>query len=134
MTALLHDASALRSEKAGGHFDPELFVSELVYADDTLIVDVSESNVQSFMECIATVGSEYGLQFNWSKLEALPLRQQAAIHQPDGTPIAVKDRIIYLGSLLSSDRKIAGELGRRIGLAYADFSSLQRIWAHNSME
>ena len=135
MTVLLHDAK----EKVATQSDdsvavlPELLVRDLVYADDTLIVDVESSGAQSFMEAIGEAGMEYGLSFNWSKLEALPVRMQAAIFKEDGALVQTKDSIIYLGSMLSSDGRIGPELGRRIGLAQCDFKSLQRVWSHSQL-
>ena len=73
------------------------------------------------MQCIERTGKEYGLCFNWSKLEALAVRQGAVLLQPEGTAIKMKDSIVYLGSLLSSDERVSSELGRRIGQAASDF-------------
>ena len=39
----------------------------------------------------------------------------------------------YLGSTLSFDGWIAGELGRRMGMAKADFDVLRKIWSHSSL-
>ena len=41
--------------------------------------------------------------------------------------------MIYLGGLLSDDGHIASELGRRIGLAHSEFSTLHRIWSHANL-
>ena len=38
--------------------------------------------------------------------------------------------MIYLGGLISDDGAITSELSRRIGMAYSDFSALQRVWSH----
>ena len=54
--------------------------------------------------------------------------------QPDGKEIQAKDSMIYLGSLLAADGGIDSELGRRIGLAQADFDTLQKIWKHSTLK
>ena len=52
------------------------------------------------------------------------------IRQLDGRIVKRVNSMVYLGGLLSNDGHIASELGRRIGLAHADFSTLHRIWSH----
>ena len=61
------------------------------------------------------------------------MRTRVHIQKPDGTEVASKDQMKYLGSMLSADGGIGSELGRRIGLAKADFEALRRVWAHASL-
>ena len=129
MTVLLRDAiDRLRESMA--YTEPRTFVSELVYADDTLVMAVDEDSAHAYMTAIAVVGQTYGLSFNWSKLEALPVKTHGAIAKPDGTLIACKQSIKYLGSSISADGRIDAEIGQRIGAAKRDFEALRRIWAH----
>ena len=82
------------------------------------------------MEWIAEVGAQYGLAFNWKKLECLPIQTTAKIKTPDGTDVKTKESMTYLGSMLTADGRIDSELGRRIGLAQSDFSILEKVWKH----
>ena len=41
--------------------------------------------------------------------------------------------LIHLGASLNSDGKVRGELGRRIGRAWGEFSKLVRLWRHTSL-
>ena len=45
------------------------------------------------------VGAEYGLTFNWQKLEILKVRSEEDIHKPDGSCVVAKDPMKYLGSI-----------------------------------
>lgn len=36
-----------------------------------LLIDTSSENLQNFMQRVAAAGSRYGLQFEWTKIEAL---------------------------------------------------------------
>lgn len=83
------------------------------------------------MDCIGEVRKEYGLAFNWSKLEAMPVRTCAKIQKPDGTFVESKEMITYLGAFLLADGRIGFKLGRRFGLAYQDFLKLQSVWKHS---
>ena len=52
------------------------------------------------------------------------------MNTPTGEQIPNKERIKYLGCLLSSDGKIGTELNNRLGMAQADFKTLDKVWAH----
>ena len=125
MTVLISDARVLLSERAG-----EVDTEELLYADDTLLIDRAGGHVQDYMECIHEIGAEYGLSFNWGKLEVLTVRCRDVIKTPDGSAVKNKASMVYLGSLLSEDGYTELELSRRIGAARADFDALRRLWSH----
>ena len=105
----------------------------MVYADDTLLIDVDPDRLHAFMTCIGQAGLEYGLSFNWTKLELLPVRMETVILKPDGSPIAAKSRMLYLGAMLSDDTRVSSELNRRLGMARADVEKLRLVWSHAGM-
>ena len=106
---------------------------ELVYADDTLLIDSEAENLEIMMQCVADCGQEYGLSYNWSKLEVLCVRCSVDIRQPNGNVVTKKDSIVYLGALITHDGRSCSELNRRIGLAQVDFLTLQTIWGHSTV-
>ena len=124
MSVLMHDAK-------GGVED--IGVSDLVYADDTLLLGTCSEDLHKFMSKIGEAGMEYGLVFNWGKLETLPVRTEAVIRKPDGGAIATKSSILYLGSSLASDGRFGSELNRRLGMARSDFDKLRLAWSHSSI-
>ena len=128
MTVLLHDA---RQEM--GPQTLRVPLSELVYADDTLLLGTSEVFLQRLMECIGEVGGRYGLSFNWDKLEAMPVRMAAQFQTPAGDDIPSKESLIYLGSSLHADGRSGSEINRKLGMARADFDAVSRIWGHASI-
>ena len=127
MTVILHDARA----SLGGQSTQKL--TELVYADDTLLIGSDDVSLQTIMMTIGQVGSEYGLSYNWKKLEALPVRTSAEIRKPDGSLVATKPSMLYLGSGLSADGRNGSEINRRLGTAKSDFSKLCKVWAHSDI-
>ena len=108
-------------------------VNGLVYADDTLLIDVDAAVVKSCMDCIRDAGQQSRLSFNWSKIKAIPVRAEAAIRKPDGTDVRTREHMTYLGSLLSTAGRITSELGRRIGQDNADFDTLRQVWSHSTL-
>jgi hypothetical protein len=134
MTVLLHDANDMLHQVHGINLRPGC-CSELVYADDTLLIDVSTHNLQKYMECIATVGAEYGLKLNWGKVEQMNINcHDMHIHDPAGTPIKVKQHMRYLGAQMNADGHIESEVSQKIGTAAREFKCLKRIWNHCSIK
>ena len=46
-------------------------IHELLYADDTLLIDDSSDTLQKFMEAVKRAGQEYGLALNWKKTRSI---------------------------------------------------------------
>eukprot|EP00973_Karenia_brevis_P064589 8973173-Karenia_brevis.AAC.1 len=70
MTILLHDAREMLKMDYNIELDSN-DINELIYADDTLLVGSSVNHLQMYMQCISTVGCEYGLTLNWKKVDQL---------------------------------------------------------------
>lgn len=58
MTCLLHDADELVQRRHGPPTAPGLVTRSLMYADDTLLVEVGENIAQYYMDCIRQLGAE----------------------------------------------------------------------------
>ena len=132
MTVLLSDAKTAACADSRYQL-PERFPSELVYADDTLILALDEDSAHAYMLAIAEAGRSYGLSLNWSKCEVMPVRSPGVIRSPAGTDLPIKHSLYYLGSILASDGRVGPEIERRIGKAKREFESLKRVWSHSSL-
>ena len=132
MTVLITDAKR-NLQQSGVQLNTETLVDELLYADDTLLVDVDSAVVEAYMHEVSKAGAVYGLTFNWGKLETLPINCSCNIADANGKLLQQKERIVYLGSMLSADGTSSSELNRRIGAARDTFSKLCRIWGHTSI-
>ena len=129
MTILMHDAT--RAFRLHGLVQGDgLHISELTYADDTLVVGVQDEFVSKLMCEIQRAGANYGLAFNWGKIEVMPVRCETDLDKPDGKRVPNKESMVYLGGLLSASGKNGPELSRRIGMATADFETLCKVWKH----
>ena len=109
---------------------PGIVNRSVLYADDTLLIEVDENIAQYYMECVRSLGLEYGLHLNNKKLEVLAVNHDGAITLPDGSAVKRKQCMTYLGSLLSADGRSGPELDRRLGLAEQTFKDLRRVWGH----
>jgi len=129
MTVILEDVHRQLRDKHGLEV-PLSRVSELLYADDTLLLGTHGHEVEKQLQCIIEVGQEYGLEMNWKKVDLMCARCSVKLDRPDGKPIVEKEAITYLGAVVAGNGDTASELARRIGLAQADFAKLDRVWRH----
>ena len=60
------------------------FVSGILYADDTLIVDEHGDLAGIYMQCILNQGEHYGLSFNWDKISMICIGCNLIIAKPWG--------------------------------------------------
>ena len=131
MTAVLHDAREDMVQK-GSYFD-DVEATEMLYADDTLLLHTSVSFLQDYMTSIEKHGKAYGLTLNFKKVEALPVRTQHTLQNSDDTQVKTTNSLKYLGCLLDENGQLTGELKRRIAMARDDFNQLAKVWNHVSV-
>ena len=70
MSILIADARYELHSKVG-HLADQL--SDILYADDTLIIDYHGELAETYMYCIRDQGMYYGLDFNWTKIMYLSI-------------------------------------------------------------
>ena len=106
MTVLLHDAQSMLQVEYGIVLsDSE--INELVYADDTLLVSSNAEVLQKYLQCLASVGRDYGLTLNWSKVEQMNIGDNAEVLiDEDDNCISNKNCMKYLGAQLHVDGRI----------------------------
>ena len=73
MTVLLQDAKGQMMKKNSAQFSTEYFVNELVYADDTLLIDVDPDTLHAFMLLLVkqVLGTAADAA-HWNKSVAMP--------------------------------------------------------------
>ena len=108
-------------------------MTELLYADDTLLISVNGKSVQRYLAAVSEAGGAYGLSLHWGKLQLLRARCSDTVARPDGTKIEANTEIVYLGTNVSDDGLISRELSRRLGHAHGDFRALRKMWGHTSL-
>ena len=103
MTVIMHDATNKLQNSFGDILKSPLSVHDLIYADDTVLIDNSSDNVQKYMESVISTSAEYGLEINWSKVDLLGVRCLPKVQNVNGICIQQKDFIQYLGALISAN-------------------------------
>ena len=119
-----------------------VFISDVAYADYTLLVDADWDRFCFSAQTLDTVLGEFGVNLNTSKTEwlmvsgcdrfpdlaPLPGARQLFIR---GQPIPRTRVFKYLGSLVGADVSfgVDADVQRRIGLAWGAFGQLKHVWA-----
>ena len=68
MSVLLHDAQDELRTKHGITL-PYGEISELIYADDTLLIGAAGPDLEEYLRAVSKAGAEYGLQLHWDKFQ-----------------------------------------------------------------
>ena len=103
---------------------------ELLYVDDTLLIETEGGKAQQYMAAVTRAGQSYGLQLNWNKVEVLPAGCSTHITGDSGQEIKQQQRMVYLGSVLCADGSSGSKVSRRIGAARDELDKLSRVWKH----
>ena len=95
MTVLISDARRKLEQNAVG-LSGDMGVSELLYADDTLLVEAEAEVAQRYMESVIEAGRVHGLSLNWSKVEMMQVGCGGVVTDPEGKPLKLTQRICLL--------------------------------------
>ena len=130
-TVLLHDVdSRLRREAAIVQEPAYIVCSDILYADDTLLVSSRTDKLQRHLDTVLDEGKKYSLELNWDNTYAMNVHCEGAIHDPSGAPIKVVTQTVYLGGLISCTSAARPEVTRRLGEAMGGFKALKQCWSH----
>ena len=132
MTVVINEAiGQLRPELQEGIRDGSLEV--LLYADDTLLIGLDGPQLQHLLDTVAEVGSRYGMALHWSKFQLLQINGKYELRSPNGETIPAASRMAYLGASMYDDGRLKRELNQKLGVAWGDFSKLDRLWRRTSL-
>ena len=119
MTVLMTDAVDQLSPEQ--HRDGRLL--SVLYADD----------LQSFLDSVAQVAAQYGVELHCKKFQLLQIGGAMQLFAPDGRCIEASETMTYLGTTVSTDGGVGSELNRLLERAWAECSRLSQIWKHSSL-
>jgi len=57
-------------------------LSEILYADDTLLLSVSAKSLERFLVAVSNAGASYGLELHWGKLQLINVRCHDEVRRP----------------------------------------------------
>jgi len=107
---------------------PHLRYSDVLYADDMLLITTHPHQMNSFLKIVEQESSYYNLKFNHSKCQVISMNGQHRIAFQYGTRIENVNVSKYLGSLLSSAACTTLEINNRISAAMDAICSIRLFW------
>ena len=130
MSALMHDAVSLLSPAARlAHTRGSL--TDIAYADDTLLIGACPQHVGEFLAAVSTAGKRYGMSLHYGKFHLVQVQCEGGLSLPGGGHLAPEAGMNYLGTILAEGGRISSELSRRIGIAKAELETLSKVWRHS---
>jgi hypothetical protein len=108
-------------------------LADIAFADDTLLIGVSCPHISEYLAAVEISGRRFGMELHHDKFQLLQVNADGLVHLPSGTAVPASPSMGYLGTTLAEDGRIRSELGRRIGIARADFDTLSRVWSHSAL-
>ena len=103
---------------------------DLECADDTLLVSLTTTQMQSFLNALESQAEFYGMSLNQTKIEILIPEGMTnpLIKFRNGTLVPTTTQIKYLGSMISWDNSFSISLKYRAALAEAAYKQLRLVW------
>ena len=105
-------------------------LSELLYADDTLLLGINSTHISDYICAIAEAGNSFGLRLHQGKSKLVTVGNAPDVECPIAGTIERKSSMVYLGGLLHESAHGSNELSRRLGIAAGEFKTLSRLWSH----
>jgi hypothetical protein len=127
----LYNVSLLKSKQKRD----DLFVDNLLFADDAAFVATSQCELQTIMDKFSRACALFSMSINARK--TVVLAQGYAVTPKivlDGTPLESVDKFCYLGSTVTSNLSPDAEIDVRIGKAATMFGKLStRVWQNKHL-
>ena len=128
---ILRNIEKEKGIQVGGHN-----VTNIRYADDTVLLAESAEGLQKLLDIVVRESKIMGLNINYKKTECLVVAKR-------GSPkcdLKLGDKDIkqvssfnYLGSIITEDARCEKEIKRRIALAKSAFSKLSKLLRNRSL-
>ena len=112
-------------------------ITNLRYADDTVLIAESQEDLQRMLNVVVTESEGKGLSINCKKTECMVISKKK---EAPKCHIKIRDNTIkqvsafnYLGSTITDDSRSTREIKRRIALAKSAFSKLEKILRNRTL-
>ena len=103
---------------------------DLEYADDTLLLSLTTTQLQSFLSALEFQAEYYGMKLNQTKTEILvkPGSESHNVRFRNGSLVPTTTQVKYLGSMISWENTFSQALKHRAALAEAAYKQLRLVW------
>ena len=113
-------------------------MTNLRFADDTVLMAESEEALQEIVDRIKVISLEHGLKMNIKKTKTMIVRKNIKdgskiIIKVDGQNLEQVDKYVYLGVLITEDGRCEKEIKRRIEIARNNFMGMKNLLTSRKM-
>lgn len=133
MTVLIHDAHANTEHQRWSQMSNILGDTELLYADDTLLVSSDKISMESLLHEIERQSARYGMKLDRKICELIRVNNKQQVHSENKEKIKTTISATYLGANIN----ITGyrqELEGRLQKSNAVFTRLRTFWRDANTE
>ena len=111
-------------------------INNFRYADDTALVALNATDLQTLLGEVDTFGKPYGMEVNVGKTKCMVVSKTAHkivdLHL-DGEPIEQLSKFVYVGDMASEDGRSDAEIARRILIAKGAFTNMRKLFTCRSI-
>ncbi|NSM56165.1 hypothetical protein HET73_00315 [Wolbachia endosymbiont of Atemnus politus] len=112
-------------------------ITNLRYADDTVLISDSFENLQNLLDEVNSRGKNFGLQINYKKTKSMIISKSKLVSSSpliaDENKIENVSSYIYLGHCISSDGRCNQEIKRRLNLARTHFMKRKSLFTSKEL-
>ena len=105
-------------------------VFDLEYADDTLLLALTTTQLQHMLHALEEQADLYGMSLNQTKTELLidPRKAASTVRFRNGTAVQTTTLAKYLGSMIAWEKPFEAAFKHRAGIAETNYKKLRLIW------
>ena len=109
-------------------------IANLPYADDTVLLATSGTEMKELLHKLETESETMGLSINMSKTKFMIVDRPGKLSDVDAIQGAdTVENFVYLGSYISNDGSCVPEIKRRIAIAKDAMTRLTNIWKNRGI-
>ena len=132
LTVIFHDTDDLLMSRgiATNTWSVGYPTFDLEYADDTLLMGLTEHQLNGMLLALEEVASTYGMTLNQTKTELLsnPSRDPIKVRFANGSLVKTTPQVKYLGSMITWEKPFDIAFIHRFNLAEEAFKKLRLVW------
>lgn len=103
-------------------------ISNLIYADDIVLIATSVEELQDLLNRIMDAGKEYGLAINVEKTKTMSLNGNETKIMCDGQRLEQVHRFRYLGSWIEDVAECKTEVKARLAMGTTVLAHMTKVW------
>ena len=103
-------------------------VTELLYADDTLLMTIDQESMNKLVQAIEKISAEYNMKLNLDKCFHISMNCEPTIRFRNGKPMASATQVTYLGGTITNKGCPRTEIQSRLSKALGAAKKLITVW------